>query len=67
MTEKLHDYQGTIGQLHTIRDNVKSSFENWKENHHSNFDAKKIIEDLVHRKTSPEKRKDDFEFDHIYR
>lgn len=31
MVDKLHDYQGPIGQLHTLRDNVKDSWQNWKD------------------------------------
>lgn len=30
-TEKLHQYEGFLGQLHTIRDNFKNKWNTWKE------------------------------------
>lgn len=32
MVEKLHEYQGPIGVLHTWRDALREKWEGWKEN-----------------------------------
>lgn len=32
MVEKLHEYQGPIGILHTWRDELKEKWEGWMEN-----------------------------------
>lgn len=32
MVEKLHEYQGPIGILHTWRDALRDKWEGWKEN-----------------------------------
>lgn len=52
MVDKLHEYEGTIGRLHKIRDNVKSNYSDWKENH-ADFN-KKIVADVFHKKQEPE-------------
>lgn len=33
MAEKLYEYQGCIGRLHVLRDNLKERLNTWKENH----------------------------------
>lgn len=49
MVDKLHDYQGPVGQFHTIRDNIKLKFSNWKE---KNKDLdRKMVDKLLHRDT----------------
>ncbi|XP_044258362.1 proton-associated sugar transporter A [Tribolium madens] len=30
-TEKLHEYEGVLGRLHTLRDNIKDRWNTWKE------------------------------------
>lgn len=67
MVDKLHEYQGPLGQLHTIRDNLKSNFTTWKEN---NTDIKKNITDKFLKRNSIPPTKDDiedFNFNHIFR
>lgn len=49
MVDKLHDYQGPAGRFHTIRDNIKTKFANWRENHRD-FD-RKMVDKLLHRDT----------------
>lgn len=67
MVDKLHSYQGTVGQLHTIRDNVKSNFENWKENR-SNFDTKRIVDKVLRKEPAEtEDKREQFAFAHLYR
>ena len=68
MVDKLHNYQGTVGQLHTIRDTVKTNYENWKENH-GNLGAKKIIENVFRKEPVDEKsdQPEHFAFSHLYR
>lgn len=33
MAEKLHEYQGFVGRLHGLRDNLKEKLNAWKESH----------------------------------
>ncbi|XP_065203859.1 proton-associated sugar transporter A-like isoform X1 [Planococcus citri] len=68
MVDKLHNYQGTVGQLHTIRDTVKTNYENWKENR-GNLEAKKIIDNVFRKEQVNQKsnQQEEFPFAHLYR
>lgn len=32
MAEKLYEYQGVAGRIHSIRDNLREKYASWKEN-----------------------------------
>lgn len=49
MVDKLHDYQGPVGRLHALRDNVKLKFADWRENNRD-LDHK-MVDKLLRRDT----------------
>ncbi|CAH1374088.1 membrane-associated transporter protein [Tenebrio molitor] len=58
--EKLHRYEGFVGRLHTIRDNVKDRWSVWREQNPG------TITEILHQKcSSPAEVHHDFS--HIYR
>ena len=69
MVDKLQEYEGTVGRLHRIRDNIKENVSAWRENHGDL--NKKIVESVLRRHSSrppaevPEEI--DFDFGHINR
>lgn len=68
MVDKLQEYEGTVGRLHRIRDNVKESFSSWKENH-ANLN-RTIVDNVLRRHSrQPAEVPEEIEFDfsHINR
>ncbi|XP_071444892.1 proton-associated sugar transporter A [Hetaerina americana] len=58
MADKLHEYQGVIGRLHSIRDDAKSKYAEFKEGGG--------LRGVAARKSEPSKA-DPGDFSHIYR
>ncbi|XP_046405853.1 proton-associated sugar transporter A isoform X2 [Ischnura elegans] len=58
MTDKLHEYQGVIGRLHSIRDDAKNKYAEFKEGGG--------IRGMAMRQSEPGKA-DPSDFSHIYR
>ncbi|XP_064212375.1 proton-associated sugar transporter A isoform X3 [Tribolium castaneum] len=56
-TEKLHEYEGFVGRLHTLRDHVKDRWNTWKDENPGVFQR--------HEKTPPGVVYEDYS--HIYR
>ena len=68
MVDKLNEYEGTVGRLHRLRDNVKENISAWKENHADL--NKKIVDNVLRRRSRPPAEipeEIDFDFTHINR
>ncbi|CAG9818040.1 unnamed protein product [Phaedon cochleariae] len=62
MAEKLYEYQGCIGRLHQVRDDVREKYHSWKESHPGGFSGW-LKEHIFERKQSDRNQ----DFSHIYR
>lgn len=65
MADKLYEYQGFVGRLHEIRDNLRDRFNTCKENHPDGF--LKSCKDKLFSTERQGGRKEDEDYSHIYR
>lgn len=65
MAEKLYEYQGIVGRLHEIRDNLRDSLNTCRENHPDGF--LKYYKDKIFSRQSQGDSKEFKDYSHIYR
>lgn len=60
--EKLHEYQGFSGRLHEWRDEIKSKFSSFRENHEGDN-----LVDITKSFSGQKGKGDQEDYSHIYR
>lgn len=65
--DKLHSYQGWSGRCHEWKDDVKSKYSNWKEEHPEN--VLELVKNKIKRQPGMENGHNNTENDysHVYR
>ena len=66
--EKLHNYQGWSGRLHTLRDDIHSKISTWRESHENDniVDLTKNYARKISTGRCEENGKDN-DYSHVYR
>lgn len=69
MVDKLHQYQGITGRMHTLRDMAREKIDNWKEEHPEGVKgiAMNVIKTDPHSRGPPKPARSLDDYPHIYR
>lgn len=68
MAEKLYEYQGCIGRLHVLRDNLRERWNTWKESHPDGL-VKSLKEKICSQEGQGDGKNTELceDYSHIYR